>query len=302
MHYLRNAVMMRTELIGRFFFLLCLLVILTSAAFAQGITVSQSVDRTNIPYEETVTIDISLTWQGSQFLYRFDKPLSPELDRLKVKGYSTTISSSGSGDGETTTKQFKLTLTPTSAGVGTISPITISYLKWPDSLPGEVVTEAMTVNIADPAPVKSDEGLRLVDWVKVVAAVLVPITIFLVVRRRQKRIKDAALSITPKERFLAELTTLKADSGTDLKKFLTGLYKLLSDYLTDRYYFDAERISNEEVDALMSQTDLSEAQRAKLGQWLGRARADRFRPVTAEPGEVVRLESEIRQFFEQLSK
>lgn len=266
------------------------------------ITVNQAIDRTTIPFEETVTVDITLTWQGSQFSYRFDRPLNPQLDRLKIKEYSSTVSSSGSGDTEMTTKRFRLTLAPTSAGLASISPITISYLKWPDSLPGDVVTEAMSVSIADPKPTAQKEEMRLVDWVKIIAVVVTPLALITAFYLRRKRQKNQIVKVTPKEKFLADLTVLKNDAGSDLKKFQTGLYKILSDYLTDRYYLTADRLMNEDVTVLLAQTDLSESQRRLMGEWFDRSRADRFRPVDAQPGETIRLESEIRQFFEQLTK
>ncbi len=289
-----------------FYIVVCLTVLCAVTLFAQtggqGITVSQSIDRTTIPFEETVTVDITLTWQGSQFSYRFDRPLNPQLDRLKIKEYSSTVSSSGSGETEMTTKRFRLTLSPTSAGKAEISPITIAYLKWPDSLSGEVVTEAMSVSIADPKPAAENEPMRLVDWVKIIAAIAAPLVLIVAFYLRRKRQKNQIVKITPKEKFLADLTVLKNDARSDLKKFQTGLYKLLSDYLTDRYYLTTDRLMNEDIPTLLAQTDLSESQRQRMGSWFERARADRFRPVDAQPGETIRLESEIRQFFEQLTK
>jgi hypothetical protein len=285
-----------------FFWLLMSLLLLAQILSAQGITVNQSIDRTTIPFEETVTVDITLTWQGTQFAYRFDKPLNPQLDRLKIKEYSSTVSSSGSGDTETTTKKFRLTLAPTSAGKAEIMPITIPYLKWPDSIPGEVVTEGMSVSIADPKPTAQKEEMRLVDWVKLIAVIIAPLALITAFYLRRKRQKNQIVKVTPKEKFLADLSVLKTDAGSDLKKFQTGLYKILSDYLSDRYYLTADRLMNEDISTLLAQTDLYESQRKQLGEWFERARADRFRPVDAQPGETIRLESEIRQFFEQLTK
>jgi len=102
--------------------------VLAAAVAAEGISVTQSVDRFSIPFEDSVHFEIVLQWDGPQTAYLFPKPLNPTFERLKVRGLTSSISSSGSGEAETTTKKFRYTLIPTASGTGRIEPVTISYL------------------------------------------------------------------------------------------------------------------------------------------------------------------------------
>lgn len=271
---------------------------MVTAANARGISVSQSVDRTETPFESPVTLEVVLRWEGPQSAYLFDKPLNPTLDRLKVTGFVSSISSSDSPDGEVTTKRFTFTLHPTRSGIGSIEPIVISYLSWPDSLPGELMTEPMTVRIAEPLPLekKTDGGF---PWWPAALPVVVVLVIVLVVRRGRRR-QPTPTIVTPRERFLERLTDLKKEAGSDLKTFQARLYGLLVEFLQSQYGVDFGEETEEELTAAVESTSLSEGRKAALKEWLIAARRDKFRPVVAAPGEAIRLEASIRSFFEKL--
>ncbi len=141
--------------------------VLFATAGAQAISLTQSLDKTDIPYEDRATLQIVVSWPGSQTSYIFDKPLQPQLENLKVQQYSSTISSATGSAGEQTTKTFSFALVPTGSGVGRIAPVTVSYYSWPDSVPGQMVTEEMTLHIASPVAKKSSgkAGMPLSVWI-----------------------------------------------------------------------------------------------------------------------------------------
>ena len=150
------------------------LVILFLSAFnsagycADEISISQSVDRFTMPYEDSVHFDIILKWNGPQSSYLFTSPLNPTYNGLKVRGFTSSISTTGSGDNETTTKRFRYTLIPVSPGEAYINPVTVPYISWPDSIPGELVTEAMTIQVAQPE-LSGDQEKRKLSWVVTVS-------------------------------------------------------------------------------------------------------------------------------------
>jgi hypothetical protein len=266
---------------------------------ADGISVTQSVDRFNIPFEDSVHFEIVLQWNGPQTAYLFPEPLHPTFERLKVRGLTSSISSSGSGEEEITTKKFRYTLIPTASGIGRIEPVTISYLTWPDSIPGELLTEAMTVQIAEPVP-QVEKGTGSFVWgVAAVVTVVGSVVVFVLVWRARRK-KPQEIVKTPVAQFLDELTALKQEAGGDLKKFQTGLYKILSGFLTAQYGLNPDGVPDDEVEKLLEPTDLAESQRKQISAWLVQARRDKFRPVVGAPGETIRLEAEIRRCFEQL--
>ncbi|MEW6050572.1 MAG: BatD family protein [Candidatus Zixiibacteriota bacterium] len=273
------------------------------AAQAGDISLSQSLDRSEIPYEEKAVLEIVVSWHGNQAAYRFDRPLQPKLDKLRVREFSSTISSEGSGTDEVTTKRFRYALVPTSSGTGRIEPMVINYASWPDSLPGELVTEAMTLSIA-PArkvakPASLTENLRILLAVAAGIVVVGGVGLGLFIRARNKRPKPVVQ--TPAELFLERLEQLRTESSGDLKKFQTGLYKQLLWYLSAQFGL---QFSNEPVEEIVKRCEsvgMPTAQKAAIGNWLLQADRVKFSPVEPAPGETVRLESEIRRFFETIT-
>jgi len=282
-----------------FLLTLGLVVTLTGGALGDGIAVSQSLDRFDIPFEDSVHFEIVLQWDGPQSTYLFTKPLSPTFGHLKARGVTSSISSTGSNSEEVTTKKFSYTLIPSSPGTGRIDPITISYISWPDSVPGELVTEAMSVRIAEPARPVSQGGSSIVWLVVATSLVVLGVVAFTLVKWIKRR-KPKEIVKTPVEQFLEDLTVLKRQAGSDLKKFQTGLYKIIVEYLSAKYSINPDGHSDDDIEELLEPTDLSDSQKKQINLWLVQARRDKFRPIAGAPGETIRLETEIRQFFKKL--
>lgn len=270
--------------------------LLAGSVCADAISVSQSLDAFDIPFEDTVGFEITLTWTGPQSKYYFGRPLEGSFERLKVGRFSSSISSSGSGPDEITTKQFRYELIPTAPGRAIIRSIAIGYLLWPDSIPGELVTEEMSVRVAEPLPVEKEENRSSVWWFAGVAILVMSgggVTVWIIRRRRPVEIERS-----PEDLFLDKLSDLKKESGADLKKFQAGLYLSLSDYLMVRYSLAVGSLREEKLEEALVVVGLSKGRAARIAGWLSRAQKDKFAPVQAGPGETVRLEADIRSFFE----
>jgi hypothetical protein len=283
------------------FILVSILCLWVSPAFGQGISVSQSVDRTEVAFEDSVLLEYVVTWSGPQSAYLFERPLNPEVEGLKVGRFSSTISTFGTGDAETTTKRLKFTLIPILSGPATIRPAAIEYLKWPDSLPGLLMTEAMSVTVAAPKPreaVSSDSFLSIPMLIGITVVAIVGIVVTILLLRRNRA--PAEIVKSPKEVMLERLSELKISAGSDLKKFQTGLHKYLNEYLAAAYHVDVANIAIDEVASHLERTDMPAESRVKIMAWLERAEREKFSPVAAAPGETVRLESEVRAFFEKI--
>lgn len=269
---------------------------LAASVSADAISVSQSLDAFETPYEDTVGFEITLSWTGPQSAYYFGRPLEGSFERLKVGRFSSSISSRGSGPDEVTTKQFRYELIPTAPGKGIIHSITISYLQWPDSIAGELVTEEMSIRVAEPLPVKKEEPTGSIWWMAGAAFLIAAAGGGVAWRIRSRQPVEIARS--PEEIFLAKLTDLKKEAGADLKKFQAGLHLSLSHYLGDRYSLEVGRLQEEKLEEALVSGGLSKGRAARLVGWLSKAQKDKFAPVEAGPGETVRLESDIRSFFE----
>ena len=268
-------------------------------ARGQNISVSQSIDRTEMAFEDTAAFQITVRWQGPAHRYRFDKPFRLDTDNLKVARYSSSVSSSGQGDQETTIKLFNYALVPTLSGQGTIRPLMIEYSSWPDSTVGELTTDPVTVSIAAKKATAGESGSKILLYVAA-AVVLVGVAaaLILVQTRRRRRMRPVARG--PKEQFLDELTVLKRDAGSDLKKFQAGLFKILASYVARQYRLDLTGQPAAQMAARLAEAESDVRVRERLANWLTSAEKDKYAPVTAGPGETLRLEAEIREFFQNL--
>ncbi|MCM2271387.1 MAG: BatD family protein [candidate division Zixibacteria bacterium] len=270
---------------------------------AAAIDLSQSLDKASIAYEEEAVLTITVRWSGSQSAYLFDRPVQPELEKLKVQKFSTSVSSQATDIGEVTTKTFSFTLIPVGSGTGRIQPMTIHYVSWPDSLPGDLATTEMSVNIAAARPVQKSSGissrLKPAIWIPLAALLAggAGVGTMLYLKRRRKPVVEVK---SPGKIFLEGLSALATDAGSDLKRFQTGLYKLLVSFIHDQYGLEVAGKSADEIAQAVVGTSLSESQKAKLSGWLIRADREKFSPLPPAPGETIRLETELRQFFEAM--
>lgn len=277
-----------------------LLVLSTGSSLLAGeISVSQSVDKPEVAFSDSVRFEIELRWEGNQMAYLFDKALDPYIENMKVKRFASSIGSSMTGEGEFTTKRFLFVLQPTVAGVGRIEPIEISYISWPDSIPGSLVTEAMTVNIAPPAEVKVASKSYWWLWTLLAVVLLgtgVAITAA-IVRGRRRAVEVVK---TPRELVLEELAVARGAAGMDIKKFQTDVYKILGAFVQRQYGVSLSETVGEALEERLMRVGMEHGAARKIAGWLTRAEKDKYSPAVSGPGEAVRLESEMREFFEKM--
>jgi len=276
-----------------------ILVLYAGPAGAEGISVSQSIDRADVAFEGKVNFEIRLEWQGGQSAYLFDKPLDPDIENFRVGRFSSAISSTGDPLETVTTKTFKYTLIPISSGIGRINPVTIDYVSWPDSIPGVLVTEALLVNIARPVEIEQSDNNSVITLV-IVAVVLLGIFVGGFIRYRRK--KPVEIVKSPVQILLDGLTVLKKDAGSDLKKFQFGIFELIIEFLSANYGVKLKSFTEDALNSALEKTGLNNYEREKISSYLLKAQADKFMPVSSAPGDTNRLESELRDFFEKMKK
>jgi hypothetical protein len=279
--------------------LIIAILLLATAGFGQSITVSQSIDRTEMAFEDTAKFQITLTWAGPPHQYRFDKPLRLDTDNLTVTSFSSSVTSSGVGPDEITTKTYDYSVAPTLSGTGTIRPLDIEYMMWPDSLTGHLTTDPVLLRIAQPRPRAAQESGSILGYLLAALAICgiaLAVILWIVMKRRRPVEKPES----PAERALNELARVKNDAGQDIKRFQTGLYRILVRYLTDRHGVDLEGLSADQVEAKLGEAGINDSDSEKITAWLKRAEREKFAPVAVAPGEVMRHETDIRLFFERL--
>jgi hypothetical protein len=211
--------------------------------------------------------------------------------------FETSISSRLVDSTEISTKKFVYSLIPTEPGLARIEPVTINYVSWPDSIPGELTTESMTLTVNELEP--PDEGgfaygLVLLGVVLVLAiGVIVGVLTF---RGRTRGATDVPGS--PDEQMVNDIDQLKDSAGADLKRFQTGLYQYLIKYVSAKFGVEVSGKSLQDIDRELERAMVAENDRNILMSWLERAEREKFAPVEGSPGETTRLASELKQYFE----
>lgn len=284
-----------TKLVSGLIFLL----LSATPLWAQSIGVSQALDKSSMGFDDSVRFEIVLTWEGSQTAYLFTKPLDPSFNNLKVRSYSSSVGSAITGGKEVTTRKFDFILEPTAAGIGRIEPVDISYISWPDSLPGQLVTEAVTVNITSPRVVEAPS--RPAWWIWLVVVALVVAAFFAAIffaRRRSGSVEEPVK--TAREEFLDKLGAAKSAAKSDMKIFQTELHRSMVQFLRSQYNVDPVNLSEDRLIEELKAAGLDDFRARKICGWLVRAEKDKYSPISSGPGEAIRLESEIRDFFEKL--
>ena len=213
----------------------------TATTTGQSISLSQSVDRTEMRFEDTLGFEITVRWQGSPIAYRFEHALRLKSDQLKVASFSSTVSSDGAGPTETTTKKLMYKLAPVLSGQATIDPVAVEYVSWPDSIPGMLMTDPVHVTVAAPSPkAQTGDGVSNL-WIALTAVLVIGIPAAVVGILRRRRGKAVEPKKTPREKVLDTLAELRRDAGNDLNRFQTGLHRLLLDYIAERYGLEVSR-------------------------------------------------------------
>ncbi len=279
---------------------LVLLIFLFCPLTGQTIDISQSLDKFEIPFEDSVVFEITVQWEGPPHAYLFNKPLNPTFSYLKAGTLSSSVSSIGIGENEKTTKKFKYVLFPTQSGQGIIEPINVKYLKLKDSTEGELFTEMMTVAIAAQVPKEISKGINSY-YLIIFGLILIigVITAVIIIRKRTNKQISEPIK-TNREIFLVKLSELKKETGSGLKEFQSGLYNILLEYLVNEHKLELSGLDDENITQKINETKLTQMQKENITGWLLKAKKDRYQPLKSSPGETIRLESEIRNLFDNM--
>lgn len=271
---------------------LCLL----SPAYSEEISLSAGLDKTDIAFEDSLSLTVILKWQGDIRKYAFEILPLPKTEKLKVVGTSSAIASGEEDKVEITKRTFRYTLKPTLSGVGVIEPIVLKYISWPDSIPGELTTQQFKVMIADPLPPPKKSEFPMF-WLILIIFVIVIIIIFMVIKKRRPQGEPEK---TAEKAFRDGLKKIKDGAQSDRKTFFTKLYKLLSVYIEVRYKINTVGktavVISEELDKL----DIPLRQKEKLIGWMMQAETGKFAPLSGTPGDIIRLITELENFFQEI--
>jgi hypothetical protein len=280
----------------------CLVIWLAGAAIAVSgeISVSSSIDKTEIAYEDEVQLTVELKWEGDITAYRFEIIPLPETEKLQAGGSSTQTSSLVEDSVEYTIRTYKYNFRPILAGTGIIRPITFNYVTWLDSLPGQLTTQEYRILIAEPKPVVTRGGISTVGIIVIIMVIIViaAAVIFMILRKKPSLMEA---SVSPEETFIQDLQRIKKDHHADRKLFFGGLHKALLDYLGNRFGMETAGKTMSTIKEAVSALDIAVNHQEKIIQLLEMAESEKFAPRQGEPGDILRLCTELENHFSNIN-
>jgi len=276
-----------------------LVFIIPFLSHASNLTLSASIDKTDIPYEGEVTLSVEINWRGTLEDYSFGLMPLPETDKFKVAGTSSSISTEEDSLGQDITiRQFKYTLKPVEFGIATIYPITLDYTAFPDSIPGQLTTQQFKVNIDRPIPKEeksqSNTGLYLLIILGAAIVIAVPSVYFIFIRK--KEIPEPELS--PEKRFIEDFRDVKKESINDRRQFFARLHKTIVSYFSQKYDINPTGKTAAVIIEELKEREIPETELARPADWLTIAETEKYAPTKGEPGDLLRLAAEIEAHFE----
>ena len=279
-----------------------LLICLPVDAFSAGqISISAAVSRGAIPFEGTDTLTVALVWQGEPFQYMIDSFPMPAIEKMKVLGSSSAVSTSpSSGGGEETHRVFTYVLSPVDYGVGVVAPLNLTAKNRVTGEMTELKTGRITVEIAKPLPPAKKKTVNLIIILGAIAVVIVMAAIagFLIMRGKRQ---TAALSPAPQLQYIDALDAIKKETISDRKLFYSRLYRLLLQYVERERGLAVTGKTGEEVIGIVSAME-PEDERKLFAVWLHKALEEKYLPDMPSSGEVENSYNSIRQFFENKAK
>ncbi|MBN2226907.1 MAG: hypothetical protein JW763_06050 [candidate division Zixibacteria bacterium] len=281
--------------------LTCLLSLAVVEGAAGGeLSLSARLDKTDIAFEETVSLVLEVRWTGTIADYRFGILPLPETEYLAVQGSSSAISSEEQDGQDITTRIFRYEFKPTKGGIGRILPITLEYLTMPDSISGQLTTQEYSIQIAPPVVLAEPTGLAWYHYV--IIAVVLAGAVFVVVLIIKKGRRPVAVETTPEQTMLEKLSEIRGEGHIDRKVFYTRLYRLLLDYIDRKYEIAIVGGMTPDVIAALDDKEIPRGEKEKLAGWLTLADREKYAPGGGEPGDTIRLITEMENYMQNCDR
>lgn len=289
-----------TLLLARSFFLLGAMILINHLAVAGKISLSAGIDRNDIHFKDSLSFSLEIRWEGKVGDFQFELLPLPATQNLKILGSSSAVSSDVINGTDITIRNFRYTLQPTKGGVGIIEPVVLKYISLPDSLPGELSSQQFQIFIREPAPMEKPEGsgLKFLLWAIPALMAASSAAVIIVVRRRKRA--QAVPVKSAEELLLESLFSAKKESLSDRKLFFTRLYALLSHYLDLKFGLKTAGRTASEIVGDLASSPMPDTMKEKMAAWLLQAEREKYAPLPGEPGEVLRLVTEMENLFEQI--
>jgi len=274
------------------------MLIITPQLSGSEISLSARIDKTDIPFESTAELSLDIRWEGKVADYAFELLPLPTTQSLKILGTSTSVRSEVVDGRDFIVRSFHYTLEPTRAGLGLVEPIILKYISLPDSIPAQLASQRFQINIDSPLPKKVQHTRNGGFFVYAIPILIVLVTAGLVIWFRRQKSQPEPVG-TSEEALLLALSLAKRETMSDRKLFFSRLYTILSQYLESKCSIKTAGRTAAEILGDCETANLSDDLKSRFNIWLTMAEKEKYAPLPGEPGDMIRLATEIENLFEK---
>jgi len=268
------------------------------------IQLKASVDRTELPFNEKLTLTVQASWDGEQDRFSITPITPPPCENFEILG-SSSVNETKMVEGKTKSfKIFEFALKPTQTGSGRIGSVLFSYVDNVNGDSSSLSTQPISVKINPPVEEKAPNYKIIL----IIAIALIFIYVVYSAKRRTKRIKiteESAEEVKIIEKSLEEKTleilstlfSLISEKKTD--EFSSKVYKLVTSYLEEKYHiFTTGKTTQDIIESLLA-LNLGEDQITLLKDILSTCDLVKFAKEMVEKERCEDISNKVKKFLEQ---
>ncbi len=269
------------------------------------IELKSSVDRSNIPLNQNLTLTVQASWEGEQRRFSITPIIPPQCENLEIFE-SSSLNESKIEQGITRSlKTFRFVLKPLQTGTGRIGPVKVDYIDNMTQDSSSLSTQPIQVQIT-PANERSRSGYKPA---LIIAIFLVLAYVRYSSRKRAKRIDLSKITetekIEPKPESLEEKSLRGLDELSEQVRmgrsdnFSTDIYRLLTGYLESKYQIVTSGKTTDDIIRSFSSLDLTPEKISLLREVLSTCDRAKFAGERLEKEKRDQILNMVRKFLEQ---
>jgi hypothetical protein len=258
------------------------------------VRLSTELDSKTVPLNRTVTLTVSLTWEGPLNSVELGEMAEPSLSNLEIVGAASTNRASGFQS----VKSISYTLKPKALGMAYVEPVFVNYT---DATAGplKLRTQRLSVEVVAPLP---EPGKASPLWwiIPIVAASLAAGGYFVF---RKKPAPPVTEPVKPLgEKYLEQLKVGVQLTTKNRREAVSALSKLLRRFLAERDGIPATGMTTEALVSLLTERGISEKDGRAIESVLRMADRIVFSGAEASQAELDEAYTHVESMFESAKR
>lgn len=224
-------------------------------------------DKLEMGADENLIFTVQAVWDGELDRFKIEPIRPPECKLLETLG-SSSVNETKIIEGKSKTfKTFNFILKPTQQGEGEVGGVEFSYVDPLTQDTSWLSTQSIAIKIGP--PVKKETGDAVIYLVLILVIFFTSLTYFVIRKREKERQKEEVkaeemVEMSPEEETLKKLSSLEPLLRSEkMEEFLSEVYRLITQYLEDKYHIISSGKTTPEIMASLSGLNI-EGKRIKL--------------------------------------